>query len=107
MKAYITQVLVLIAVLIVVYILWGVEIKKFFSDRGVVDIPTLFSFLYALGVWLVEKIFSIVVSIGEYILQIFKNILSNVMRIADLLAGILDILKKISSFLGGIFGSAN
>ncbi len=95
MKTYVSQVLVLIAVIIVIYIFWGVEIKNFLLSRGVVDIPTFISFLYTSGVWLIGKIFSIATTVGEYILQIFNNILSNVMRIADLVSGILNVLKKI------------
>jgi len=106
MKIYVSQILVLVATIIVVYIFWGVEIKSFLIDRGVVDISTFFTFLYTSVFWLIAKFFSFVASVGEFVLKIFNNILSNVVRIADLLTGILDILKKISSFIGGIFGTS-
>jgi len=99
MKAYVSQILIIIGVLIVIYIFWGADIKIFLKERGVEDIPTFIKFVYSFGLWLTTKFLSIVKGGAEYILELFKNILSNIEKIADLLTGILDILKKISSFV--------
>lgn len=99
MRIYLSRILVLIGALIIIYFFWGDDIHKFFVDRGVVSIPTFFTFIFDLLLWLVGKIILISKSVAVYILELFNNILSNVAKLADLLTWILDILKKIGSFI--------
>ncbi len=82
-----------------VYIFWGADIQKFFVDRGVVSISTFITFIFNLLLWLTEKAFLIGKNIAVYILELFNNILSNIVKLADLLTGVLNILKKIAEFV--------
>lgn len=99
MRIFLSRILVLFGALVIVYIFWGADIQEFFVDRGVVSIPTFITFVFNLFLWLTEKAFLIGKNIAGYILELFNNILSNIVKLADLLTGVLNILKKISEFV--------
>lgn len=95
MKAYASKILVLVVALAVIYFFWGDDIQKFLIERGVVDIPSFFIFLYGMVLWSIEKVISLFNYLVEYILQLFNNILSNVNKVLDLFLKLVDLIKKI------------
>lgn len=97
MRTYAPKILVVVIFLGVIYFFWGADIRNFLIERGVVDIPTLFVFLYGLILWTLEKIiYFFDFSVG-YILKVFSNILSNLNKILDLFLSLIGLIKKIFS----------